>query len=197
MSNTKNQYAKTVAIMGMFTAIIVVLQLLGYGLTAMGVFPLSLVLIPIVLGAYLYGPAAGAILGAAFGAIVTVCCFTGLDKGGYILISANPYLTTAICLIKGAAAGALAGLVALPFKKNRPTLAILLAAMVAPIVNTGLFVLSLLVFFKDNLNSWSGGTDLTLYIITGLVGVNFLVEFTINVVAAPFIKRVERAIKKV
>ena len=69
--------------------------------------------------------------------------------------------------------------------------------MVAPIVNTGLFVLSLLVFFKDILNSWSGGTDLTLYIITGLVGVNFLVEFTINVVAAPFIKRVERAIKKV
>lgn len=187
---------KNIAVLGLFTAIIVVFQLLSYGLTAMGVFPLSLVLIPIVLGAYLYGAGAGAILGAAFGIVVTVCCFMGLDKGGYVLISANPYITTAICIVKGAAAGAIAGLVALPFKKTHPTLAIILAAIVAPIVNTGLFVFGVLVFFKDILYSWSGGTDLTLYVITGLVGINFLVEFTINVVAAPFMKRVEKAMKK-
>ncbi len=193
----KKQKTKNIAVMGLFAAIIVMFQLLSYGLTALGVFPLSLVLIPIVLGAYLYGAGAGAILGCVFGIVVTVCCFTGLDKGGYILISADPLITTAICLVKGAAAGALAGLVARPLKGKKPTLAILLSAITAPVVNTGLFVAGVTLFFKDILNSWAGGTDLVFYIITGLVGINFLVEFIVNVVAAPFMLRVEKGIKKI
>ncbi len=197
MSNTKNQYAKTVAIMGMFTAIIVVLQLLGYGLTAMGVFPLSLVLIPIVLGGYLYGTAAGAILGAAFGVVVAFCSLVGLDKGGNILMDANLPLTTAVCIVKGAAAGAASGFIAMRLKKENSTLSIVLAAAIAPIVNTGLFVAALFIFFKDILNEWAGGNNVAFYVITSLVGINFLVEFTINIVAAPFIKRVEKAIKKI
>jgi len=188
--------AKMVAVLGLFTAIIVVFQLLSYGLTAMGVFPLSLVLIPIVLGAYLYGAGFGAFLGMVFGIVVTVCCFTGLDKGGYILISANPFLTTAICLVKGAAAGFFSGLVSRAFRSRRPVLGIILGAITAPIVNTGLFILGTLLFFKDTLIEWAGGTDLVFYIITGLVGVNFLVEFVINVVAAPFMRRVEKGMKK-
>lgn len=194
MSNKKT---KNLAVLGLFAAIIVVFQLLSYGLTALGVFPLSLVLIPIVLGAYMYGVGAGAILGCVFGIVVTVCCFTGLDKGGYILISADPLITTAICIVKGAAAGALAGLIALPFKEKHPTVAIVLAAITAPVVNTGLFVLGTTLFFKDILNSWAGGSDLVFYIITGLVGINFLVELTVNVVAAPFMRRVEKGIKRI
>ena len=197
MKKTNSMKTKDIALLGLFTAIIVVLQLMSYGFTAMFAFPFSLVLIPIVLGGYLYGVSAGAILGAAFGVIVTICCITGLDKGGYILMSANPFITTAICVIKGAAAGALSALVAKAFKKTRPTLAILLAAMTAPIVNTGLFILGTLTFFKDILNEWAGGTDLALYVITGLVGINFVFEFAINVIAAPCIRRAEDAIKKV
>lgn len=196
MSNQKTK-TKNLAVLGLFAAIIVVFQLLSYGLTALGVFPLSLVLIPIVLGAYMYGVGAGAILGCVFGIVVTVCCLAGLDKGGYILFSADPIITTLICLVKGTAAGALAGLVAKPLKEKHPTAAILLAAMTAPIVNTGLFVASTLIFFKDILNSWAGGTDLALYIITGLVGVNFIVEFVVNTVAAPFMLRVEKGVKRI
>lgn len=193
----KKQKTKNIAVLGLFAAIIVVFQLLSYGLTALGVFPLSLVLIPIVLGAYMYGVGAGAILGCIFGIVVTVCCFTGLDKGGYILITADPLITTAICLVKGTAAGAFAGLIAKPIKDKKPTIAILLAAIVAPVVNTGLFVAGTTLFFKDILNSWAGGTDLVFYIITVLVGINFLVEFVVNVVAAPFMLRVEKGIKRI
>jgi hypothetical protein len=145
----------------------------------------------------MYGAGAGAILGAVFGVVVTICCFTGLDKGGYILVTASPLITTAICLIKGTLAGFFAGLVTTPFKKKKPTLAIVLAAITAPAFNTGLFVLGTTLFFKDILNSWAGGTDLVFYIITGLVGVNFLVEFTVNVVAAPFMLRVQKGIKRI
>ena len=194
MKNNTN--TKMVAVLGLFTAVIVLFQLLSYGLTAMGVFPLSLVLIPIVLGAYLYGAGFGAFLGTVFGIVVTVCCFTGLDKGGYILVSANPFLTTAICIVKGAAAGLLSVIVSKCFKSRNSTLAILLAAITAPVVNTGLFVAFTTLFFKEILIDWAGGTALAFYVITGLVGVNFLVEFIINVVAAPFLLRVEKGLKK-
>ena len=109
---------KNVAVLGVFAAVIVVLQLLSYSVKV-GPFNLSFVLVPIVLGAVLYGPKTGALLGAIFGVVVVVCCFTGLDVGGYILITANPWLTSLICIVKGALAGLSAGLVAhSPLRKS-------------------------------------------------------------------------------
>ncbi len=194
----KNQKAGTkVAILGVFAAVIVVLQLLSY-VVKIGTFNLSLVLIPIVLGAVLYGAKIGAMLGAIFGAVVIVCCVTGLDGGGYILFSANPWLTSLICLLKGALAGFVAGLIGnSKLRQNKPYLAVILAALAAPVANTGLFCAATLVFFKDILNSWAGGTDLMLYVITGLIGVNFIIEFVINAVAAPALFRVTKAVKKI
>ena len=65
MENTRKQTRNT-AVLGMFAAVIVVLQLLSYAIK-IGAFNLSLVLIPIVLGAYLYGAKTGAVLGGIFG----------------------------------------------------------------------------------------------------------------------------------
>ena len=84
MSNRKNKAGQT-AILGLFAAIIVVLQLLSYTIK-IGTFNLSLVLIPIVLAAVLYGPKYSAILGGVFGLVVTLASAFGLDAGGNILI---------------------------------------------------------------------------------------------------------------
>ena len=54
----------------------------------------------------------------------------------------------------------------------------------------------MLLFFKGILADWAGGTDLVTYIVVGLVGVNFLIEFTANLIAAPSLLRVTKAIKK-
>ena len=191
--NNKQKTAN-IAIIGMFSAVTVVLQLLSYGIK-IGTFNLSLVLIPIVLGAYLYGPKVGAILGGVFGAVVTICCFTGLDAGGYILVSASPFLTSAVCLLKGIAAGLASGLVAKALKAKNEYLAVVLAALTAPIVNTGLFVGAMFIFFKDILASWAGGANIVTYAITGLVGVNFIIEFTVNAVMAPSLLRIVKAVK--
>ncbi len=194
MSNTGKKSTNT-AILGMFSAIIVVLQLLSYFIK-IGTFNLSLVLIPVVLGAYLYGAKVGAILGAVFGITVTVCCFTGLDGGGYILVSASPFLTSLVCIVKGAAAGFAAGLVRKAFGGKNSYLTIMLSAIAAPIVNTGLFVSAMFLFFKDILASWAGGTNIVTYAIVGLVGVNFIIELVLNVVMAPSLLRVTKAIRK-
>ena len=195
MENTRKQTRNT-AVLGMFAAVIVVLQLLSYAIK-IGAFNLSLVLIPIVLGAYLYGAKTGAVLGGIFGLTVTVCCFAGLDGGGYILVNASPVITSLVCIIKGVAAGWCSGLITGALKGKKPYLAIMLSAIAAPVINTGLFITAMLLFFRDILAAWAGGTDVVTYIITGLVGVNFIIEFVVNVVMAPSLLRVTKALKKI
>lgn len=187
---------RNIAILGLFSAVTVVLQLLSY-IIKIGTFNLSLVLIPIVLGAYLYGVKVGAVLGGVFGLVVTICCFTGLDAGGYILVNANPVITSAICIVKGILAGAASGTVAKLLKGKNEYLAVVLAALTAPLVNTGVFVAAMFGFFKDILAAWAGGTNVVAYVITGLVGINFLIEFTINAVMAPSLLRVTKAVKRI
>lgn len=193
-TSTRNPSAK-VALLGLFAAVVVVLQLLSY-VIKIGTFNLSLVLIPIVLGAVLYGPGFGAVLGAVFGVVTVVTSMTGLDAGGQQLWLLNPLLTAAICLLKGAAAGAAAGFVARLFDSFSSTVGVIAAAVVAPIVNTGVFLLGLVFFFRSTLLAWANGQPIGYYIIVGLVGVNFLIEFLLNVILSPAILTVTRALKR-
>ncbi len=177
-------------------AIIVVLQLLSY-VVKIGTFNISLVLVPIVVGAVLFGPRTGALLGGVFGVVVTACCIGGMDAGGAILWNANPFLTAAICLIKGIAAGWVAGLIATAFKNSRvPFVGMVLAAVAAPVVNTGLFLLGLSTCFYDVLVAWAGGQEILYYILFGLVGVNFVVEFSVNLILSPAIASIVNGVKK-
>ncbi len=194
MSISKNKVNP--ALMGMFTAITVVLQLLSYAIK-IGTFNLSLVLIPIVLAAVLYGPKYGAVLGAVFGVVVTLTSAFGLDAGGHILFQSSPILTSLVCIFKGAFAGLFAGLIATPIKGKNIYLAVMLAAIIAPLTNTGLFVASMFIFFKDTLTVWAGGADIVYYAIVGLVGVNFIIELIINIALSPAVLRVTKAVQKI
>ena len=106
--NNSNGKTRRLAGLALFTAIVVVLQLLG-SFIKVGPFAVSLVLIPIVVGAAVYGVSAGAWLGFVFGVVVTIAVVTGADQGGYIMFSARPVMTVLVCLIKGTAAGLVAG----------------------------------------------------------------------------------------
>ena len=194
MSKRKESYG--VAVIGIFAALVVVLQFLS-AFVKIGSFPLTLTLIPIVLGAILYGPRVGAALGAVFGAVVVICCFTGIDAGGSILIQKSPMLTTALCMSKGILAGILPAFMFKAVGKTKPYLGTFLSALVAPLGNTGLFLLGMIFLFKETLVSWANGADTVYYIFTGLVGINFLIELVINVIAAPLLYRVTRAVRKV
>ena len=195
MKQSQKSKSMNVAVLGLFAAITVVLQLLSYAIK-IGTFNLSLVLIPIVLAAVLYGPRYGAIIGAVFGVVVTVASIVGLDAGGQILFQASPALTTLVCMVKGILAGLFAGLIAKPIKKYNVYLSVISAAIIAPITNTGLFVLSMFAFFRETLYIWAGGTDVVYYVIVGLIGVNFLIELVINLVLSPAVLRVTKALQK-
>ena len=193
MNNAK---IKRMAGIALLTALVIVLQFLGGMIPPVGGFSISLVLIPIVLGAAVYGPRAGALLGAIFGVIVTINCITGSDAGGAMVFQANPLLCVAVVLVKGTLAGLLSGLVYKLACRWNSYVAMVLAAVVCPVVNTGVFVLCMLTFFRDVLAVWAGGGEIIAYVLSGLVLCNFVPELIINVVFSPFGQRIIHIIQK-
>ena len=188
--------------MALMTAVVVILQFLG-AFIRFGPFSISLVLIPIVVGAALYGPAAGAWFGFVFGMVVLL---SG-DAAAFLVI--NPLGTILVVLLKGALAGLCAGLVytalsraaekkASPEKaaeKKGVDTAVVAAAIVCPVVNTGIFLLGCLVFFLPTIREWAaamGFENVGSYMILGLVGGNFIFELLINIVFSPIIVRLIR-----
>ena len=124
--NNSNGKTRRLAGLALFTAIVVVLQLLG-SFIKVGPFAVSLVLIPIVVGAAVYGVSAGAWLGFVFGVVVTIAVVTGADQGGYIMFSARPVMTVLVCLIKGTAAGLVAGALYRAIGKKHPLAGVIVA----------------------------------------------------------------------
>jgi hypothetical protein len=136
------------------------------------------------------------ILGLVFGAVTVAATVSGMDQGAFILFSANPAITVAICFVKGGMAGLCAGLAARSLKQKNVYVSCIFAAITAPIVNTGLFCLAMEMFFHKILVQWAGGTDLVYYVFFGLIGINFLIELGINIVFAPVLIRIIRAVNK-
>ena len=196
--NTGKQTGGTRRMAGpaIFTAIIVVLQVLCTFIR-FGPFSITLALAPIIIGTAMYGKGAGAYLGGVFGAVVLITGLLGWDGGTVMLLMGiNPVGCILICLVKGIAAGFFAGLCYELLAKKNDKVGVLVSGIVCPVVNTGLFIVGMLVFFFDTLSGWAGGQDLLLYIIVGLTGINFLVELAVNIVLSSGITQIIRAGKK-
>lgn len=175
---------KAMVLAAILTALVVVLQFIGQTVR-LGPFMISLVLIPIVIGAATCGPAIGAWLGLVFGIFVLVCGDAAL------FLSINAFGTVVTVLLKGILCGLAAGYVYKLLEEKNRMLAVILAAVVCPVVNTGVFLLGCSVFFMDAVSAWalSEGMSVVAYMFLGLVGGNFLVEFGMNLLLAPAIVR--------
>lgn len=192
----KNAKIKRMVGIALLMALVVVMQFLSGIIPPVGGFSISLVLIPIVLGAAVYGPGAGALLGATFGTVVYINCVTGADPGGAMVFQADPALCFLVVMGKGILAGLASGLVFKLLQKKNLYVAMLCAAIVCPLVNTGTFIACMLLFFVDVLNAWANGAALVGYILSGLVLANFVPELIINVVFSPASVRILKVVKK-
>lgn len=192
----KNAKIKRMASIALLMALVVVMQFISGLIPQVSGFSISLVLIPIVLGAALYGPAAGALLGATFGAVVYINCVTGADMGGAMVFQANPALCFLVVLGKGILAGLVSGWVYKLLQGKNSYIAMLCAAIACPIVNTGVFVACMMTFFKDVLSAWAEGGDVVAYVLSALVLCNFVPELIINVVFSPASERIAQVVQK-
>lgn len=191
----KKQNIRKMATLSLMIALIVVLQLLGYVLPRLGPFGLSFVLVPVIIGAAYFGPKEGAILGAAFGVVVCICCYNGMDAGGFMVWQASPLLCILVVVAKGVFAGLGSGFVYNCFKHKRPNVAITLSAIMCPVLNTGIFLLGMKLFFFDVLSAWAGGSNIAGYVLTGIVLANFVPELLINIVLSPACYRIIKNVK--
>ena len=179
----KHEQIQDMVLAAMFTAIVIVLQFIGAAIR-FGPFSVSLVLIPIAVGAAVCGPYVGAWLGLVFGAVVL------LSGDAAWFMEYNAVGTVITVLLKGIFAGLGAGLVYKALKNVNKWLAGIAAAIVCPILNTGIFFCGCLVFFGGLFQSSEGFSgSVPMYVITVVIGFNFVFELLLNAVMSPVIVR--------
>ena len=170
------QIRKMVGI-SILTAMVVILQLLS-SFIKFGPFSATLALIPLIMGAIIYGPLVGTILGLTMGVVILAT-----DAQAFFVV--NPFFTILLCLAKTAVSGLVSGYIYKALAKKNKHLGIILAALAAPIVNTGLFALGTIAFFYNTLVQWSGGSNALSYLFLTMIGFNFLIEFSLNAILSP------------
>ena len=195
MSNSMNKNRMTLqrlTVTAILAALVIILQIIATFLP-LGSVHITLSLIPIVLGAVLYGPWTGALLGFVLGVVVlcidpTAQAMMFLDGGSSIW---PMVVTILLCLVKSTLAGFLSGLCASLLKKTHPRLAVWLAAFICPTVNSAVFAIFVPVFFYDMIAGWAPeASNVITYFLLTIVGFNYSLELIFNLILSPAVLRV-------
>lgn len=205
-TNTRTKISNLVQL-AILTALVVVMQALG-SFIKIGPLPMSFVLVPIVIGACLLGAKHGAFLGFVFGLITMLMGVVGADAFSFLLFEANPVWFIILCLLKATMAGFVSGLVysllGKAFDGKNKTLQTILSSIAAPITNTGIFAVGMLIFFFPTIealpsmfpDAFGGYGSAVQLVFLGLAGLNFVGEFVVNLVLSPAIVRIVAIVKK-
>lgn len=182
----KGMSTEKLVLLALLTALVAILAYFGGFIKIGGFASISLTLVPVVLGAALLGPWAGGWLGGVSGVIF----FMTADAAFWMGLS--PIGTVITVMIKGIMAGLCAGFVFKLLEKYNRYLAIIVSAVVAPVVNTGIFLIGCLIFFMDAVGPGAAGAGMSVggYLIVFFVGFNFVFELLVNVVLSPALARV-------
>ena len=195
MNNVENKFltTKTVVYLAILTTLLVVLNLLS---TVFKVITnVNLTLIPIVLGALLLGWKGGLTLGAISGIMTFVFGVTGVDAFTNFLFTQHPVLTFLTCFVKVALAGFVGGIL---YKViNNKYVGVFVASAVIPVINTAVFIIGALIM-SDSISVLASaeGVSVIYFLIIMCAGVNFLIEFGINLLVAPAIHTVVKVLEK-
>ncbi len=188
----KKMSTEKLVLLALFTALVAILAYFGGFIKIGGLASISLTLIPVVLGAALCGPLAGAWLGGVSGAVF----FITADSAFWLGLSIPGTIITV--MVKGILAGFLAGLVYTLLEKFNRYFAVMVSAIVCPVVNTGIFLLGCLVFFMDTVSAGATaeGMNTGAYLLVFFVGLNFVFELLSNMIFSPAIVRLLNIKKK-
>ncbi len=190
-AKSKEQITR-LTLVSLLTAIVAILAYFGGFIKLGGLASISLTLIPVVLGAALCGPMVGAWLGAVSGAVF----FLTADAAFWFSLSIPGTIVTV--LVKGFMAGLLAGVTYRLLARFNQYVAIIVSAIVCPVVNTGIFLLGSVIFFMDTVQAGAATEGLGTfgYLIIFFVGLNFVFELLANLVLSPALLRILNFAKK-
>ncbi|MEG0597426.1 MAG: ECF transporter S component [Oscillospiraceae bacterium] len=159
-------------------AIMLLLEATGLGMIHVGVLELTILQIPVVIGAIILGPSAGALLGGVFGAISFWECF-GRSAFGAALLAINPLSTFIVCFVPRILMGFLCGLIfkALYSIDKTKLLSFAASSLAGALLNTVLFMTALMLLFGNDpfILNMRGNLGLLPFLVA-FVGLQGLVE---------------------
>lgn len=187
--------SKKITNIALLTAVVVLLQslsTLGLFTTRNGV-SFAFGFVPIMIGVVCLGLWTGVFLGFAFSSVVLIFALCGMDALTLALIQAKPVLTIFLIYLKGCLAPAVSYFVYKALSKKSVRWGVYLACPICPIINTAVFCFMMLLFYRSTLSSTPGfsGDGVMKIVFITLAGVNFVVEFIINLIFAPVIYRLK------
>lgn len=178
----------------MLTAIVLILAFTPLGYIRTGGLEITLIVIPVAVGAVILGPVGGMILGAVFGITSFIQCF-GMSPFGAMLLSISPVKTFVTCVVTRTLMGLLTGLIYQGMKKisRNKSLNTVVANLCCPFMNTLLFMSCIVIFFYQTdyiqgFVSMLGAANPFLFVL-GFVGINGLVEALLCFVVGSAITR--------
>ncbi len=169
---------KRIVLYGLFIAIILLMAFTPIGYIKMPFVEITLITIPVIVGAVTMGPVAGLVLGTVFGLTSFAQCF-GMSKFGTTLFSINQFFTFIICVVARALMGYLCGVIFKAFEKrgNTSVWAFGVSSVAGALLNTLFFVGFLLILFgnSDYIMAMRAGANVLAF-LAAFVGINGLVE---------------------
>lgn len=167
--------------MALLTAIILLLAFTPLGYIRTFGLEITLIVVPVTVGAVTLGPAAGAILGAVFGITSFIQCF-GMSPFGAVLLSINPATTFIVCVVSRILMGWLTGMIYQGLKNIQQIkkAALVITNLIGPLLNTFFFMSTLLLFFYhteyiSGLAKSMGASNVFAF-VAAFVGVNGVIE---------------------
>ena len=178
-------------LIALFIAIMLVMNFTPVGYITTGLFSITLMTIPVALGAACTGIEGGTLLGFVFGLTSFLQAFGigfMIDPMASTLFSESPLAYTVTCFVPRIAVGILSALIFRIFKKKNkigiPAFA--LSAASVPLLNTLLFMSFYAIFYK---NSVLGGASVMAVVFSAFT-INFVVEFAVTLIAGVTINKI-------
>lgn len=201
MKTTKGvRKAKTLMLTqnAVLAAIVVLMAFTPIGYLRLGAVEMTFIMIPVAVGAITLGEKSGAFLGLVFGISSFIQCF-GMSAFGATLLAINPLYTFIMCLVPRVLMGYLCGVIYKLLARVKKGVAVVIASFCAPVINTALFMTSLIVLFgkTDFVIGLRSGTDNIWAFMIAFVGLNGLMEIIgTTLITPPVALAVEKAVKK-
>ena len=167
----KNPFTvRNMPFIAILAAIEIVLQFIGNQI-AFGPISINLSLIPITLGAVLFGPWVGLFLG------ILNALFVLLAPSTMIFYEISVFGTIVICLLKSGLAGFLGGIIYHLLNCFNNFMATIVTSISVPLINTGIFVIGCLTIFRPFLEANYGSYgNIYGFLFIGMIGWNFIFE---------------------
>ena len=192
--NSSNR-TRTLTTLGILTAIILVMSFTPLGYIKTLGLEITLLHIPVILGAALTGPVGGMVLGGVFGAVSFYDAITGASAMTGALFQVSPLNTFILCVGMRVLMGLCVGLIFSGLKRfDKPgTWSYIVSAMCAPALNT-LFFMGYIVLafygcdYVQNLVSVKGAANPFMFVVL-LVGVQGVAEFLVSGILGGLVAR--------